>query len=109
MAHILEHGLGMPEVVDRSTFEAKLEALRLREKAHTREGDAIAAARRRLPMVAVNATTPVRSDNGRLSDGAPISCSAICGAIELGPGAKDSVSMQRLLDGRIRRPARQRQ
>jgi predicted dithiol-disulfide oxidoreductase (DUF899 family) len=38
-------------VVDRATWQAELDALRLREKAHTREGDAIAAARRRLPMV----------------------------------------------------------
>jgi hypothetical protein len=29
--------------------------LRVREKAHTREGDAIAAARQRLPMVEVDA------------------------------------------------------
>ena len=43
--------LGAPKVVDRSTFQAELDALRLREKAHTRQGDAIAAARRRLPMV----------------------------------------------------------
>lgn len=48
-----------PAVVDRSTFQAKLDALRLREKAHTREGDAIAAARRRLPMVAVDGATPL--------------------------------------------------
>jgi hypothetical protein len=40
-----------PAVVDRSTFQAELDALRVREKVHTREGDAIAAARRRLPMV----------------------------------------------------------
>src|ERR1022692_4905156 len=43
---------GIPAVVDRSTFQAKLDALRVREKAHTREGDAIAAARRRLPYFA---------------------------------------------------------
>jgi predicted dithiol-disulfide oxidoreductase (DUF899 family) len=42
---------GTPKIVDRSTFQAELDALRVREKAHTREGDAIAAARRRLPMV----------------------------------------------------------
>ena len=42
---------GMPAVAGRSTFQADLDALRAREKAHTREGDAIAAARRRLPMV----------------------------------------------------------
>jgi predicted dithiol-disulfide oxidoreductase (DUF899 family) len=40
-----------PEVVDRTAFQAELDALRVREKAHTKEGDAIAAARRRLPMV----------------------------------------------------------
>src|SRR5260370_22154379 len=39
-----------PKVVDRSTFQAELDELRVREKAHTREGDAMAAARRRLPM-----------------------------------------------------------
>ena len=46
---------GMPVVVDRATFQAKVEALRVREKAHNREGDAIAATRRRLPMVEVDA------------------------------------------------------
>jgi predicted dithiol-disulfide oxidoreductase (DUF899 family) len=48
-----------PEIVDRNAFQAELDALRVREKAHTREGDAIAAARRRLPMVAVNGATPL--------------------------------------------------
>ena len=37
------------KIVDRSTFQAELDTLRVREKAHTREGDFIAAARRRLP------------------------------------------------------------
>ena len=46
--------LGAPKVVDRATFQAALDAVRIREKAHTRAGDAIAAARRRLPMVAVD-------------------------------------------------------
>ncbi|MGZ3348070.1 MAG: DUF899 family protein [Xanthobacteraceae bacterium] len=53
------------EVVDRGTFQAALNALRVREKAHTREGDAIAAARRRLPMVAVNGATPLVGEHGR--------------------------------------------
>ncbi|WP_328540557.1 DUF899 family protein [Streptomyces sp. NBC_00344] len=44
-----------PPVVDRATWQAELDALRVREKAHTHEGDAIAAARRRLPMVEVDA------------------------------------------------------
>jgi len=34
-------------VVDRATFQAELDVLGVREKAHTREGEAIAAARRR--------------------------------------------------------------
>src|ERR1700728_3489513 len=46
----------MPEAVDRATFQAELDGLRVREKAHTREGDAIAAARRRLPMVETDPT-----------------------------------------------------
>jgi predicted dithiol-disulfide oxidoreductase (DUF899 family) len=48
-----------PPVVDRAIFQATLDALRVREKAHTREGDAIAAARRRLPMVEVDGATPL--------------------------------------------------
>ena len=48
-----------PPIVDRGTWQEQLEALRVREKAHTRAGDAIAAARRRLPMVEVDAATPV--------------------------------------------------
>jgi predicted dithiol-disulfide oxidoreductase (DUF899 family) len=53
-----------PKIVDRSTFQAELDALRLREKAHTKAGDAIAAARRRLPMVEVDGTTPLIGDRG---------------------------------------------
>src|SRR5829696_4466463 len=48
-----------PAAVDRATWQAELDTLRVREKAHTREGDAIAAARRRLPMVEVDPATPV--------------------------------------------------
>ena len=53
-----------PVVVDRSSFQAGLDALRVREKAHTRQGDAIAAARRRLPMVEVDATIEVIGPHG---------------------------------------------
>jgi len=45
----------LPATVDRATFQAELDGLRVRENAHTREGDAIAAARRRLPIVEVDA------------------------------------------------------
>ena len=48
MANFMRDEPGAPTVVDRSAFQAELDALRVREKAHMREGDAIAAARRRL-------------------------------------------------------------
>src|SRR3989442_3009808 len=64
MADFMRDELGAPTVVDRSAFEAKLDALRVSEKAHTREGDAIAAARRRLPMVEVNGATPLMGERG---------------------------------------------
>lgn len=57
----------MPVVADRAAFDAALSAVRDREKAHTREGDAIAAARRRLPMVEVDATTPLVGPNRSLT------------------------------------------
>jgi predicted dithiol-disulfide oxidoreductase (DUF899 family) len=41
----------LPPIVDRATWEDELAELRKREKAATRELDAIAAQRRRLPMV----------------------------------------------------------
>jgi predicted dithiol-disulfide oxidoreductase (DUF899 family) len=53
-----------PEVADRATWQAEIDALRVREKAHTHEGDAIAAARRRLPMVEVDPTIPLIGENG---------------------------------------------
>jgi predicted dithiol-disulfide oxidoreductase (DUF899 family) len=43
----------MPSIVDRGTWQRERAALLDREKAHTREGDAIAAARRRLPMTEI--------------------------------------------------------
>lgn len=53
-----------PKVVDRSVFQRELDELRIREKAHTREGDAIAAARRRLPMVEVDGGTALIGEQG---------------------------------------------
>jgi len=41
----------LPPVVDEATWQRQLDELRAREKAATRELDAIAAQRRRLPMV----------------------------------------------------------
>ncbi len=36
---------GVPMVVDRAVWQAELDALRVREKAHAHQGDAIAAGR----------------------------------------------------------------
>jgi predicted dithiol-disulfide oxidoreductase (DUF899 family) len=54
----------VPAVVDRATWQAQLDDLLVREKAHTREGDAIAAERRRLPMVEVDGATPLVGAKG---------------------------------------------
>jgi predicted dithiol-disulfide oxidoreductase (DUF899 family) len=56
----------LPEVTDRDTWQAQLDDLLVREKAHTREGDAIAAARRRLPMVEVDSSIPVTGEHGQV-------------------------------------------
>ncbi|HWC83304.1 MAG TPA: DUF899 family protein [Pseudonocardiaceae bacterium] len=53
-----------PPVVDLATWQAASAELLLREKAHTREGDAIAAARRRLPMVEFDGTVEVVGADG---------------------------------------------
>jgi predicted dithiol-disulfide oxidoreductase (DUF899 family) len=44
----------VPQVTDRATWQARIDELRVKEKAHTRAGDALAAERRRLPMVEVD-------------------------------------------------------
>jgi predicted dithiol-disulfide oxidoreductase (DUF899 family) len=59
--------LAAPRISDRAAFEAELNALRIREKAHTHEGDAIAAARRRLPMVKVDSATPLVGQHGAVT------------------------------------------
>jgi predicted dithiol-disulfide oxidoreductase (DUF899 family) len=59
---IMRDELGAPKTVDRSTFQAELDALRVREKAHTREGD-----RRRLPMVEVDGATPLIGERGAVT------------------------------------------
>ena len=56
--------MSKPPVVDLATWEAAREELLVREKAHTREGDAIAAARRRLPMVELDGTLEVVGPDG---------------------------------------------
>jgi predicted dithiol-disulfide oxidoreductase (DUF899 family) len=58
---------GLPLPVDRATFQAELDALRVREKAQAREGDAIATARRQLPIVEVDASLPLTGPGGPLT------------------------------------------
>jgi predicted dithiol-disulfide oxidoreductase (DUF899 family) len=55
---------GRPPIVDQATWQAVRDELLVREKAHTREGDAIAAARRRLPMVELDGTVDVVGPDG---------------------------------------------
>src|SRR5262245_22030401 len=58
------HLIGKPPVVDLATWQTARDELLVREKAHTREADAIAAARRRLPMVELDPSTEVVGANG---------------------------------------------
>jgi predicted dithiol-disulfide oxidoreductase (DUF899 family) len=54
----------LPAVTDRVTWQGQLDELLAREKVHTREGDAIAAVRRRLPMVEVDPAIPLAGERG---------------------------------------------
>jgi predicted dithiol-disulfide oxidoreductase (DUF899 family) len=54
----------MPPIADRQTWQAKLDELLVKEKAHTRAGDALAAERRRLPMVEVDPSTSLIGADG---------------------------------------------
>ncbi|WP_331134243.1 DUF899 family protein [Sphingopyxis sp.] len=62
--NISENEAAAPMVADRATFQMELDGLRAREKAHMRAGDEIAAARRRLPMVAVDGTARLTGKDG---------------------------------------------
>ena len=64
MTDMMKGKSGTPKIVDRAIFQAQLDELRVREKAHTHAGDAIAAARRRLPMVEVDPTTKLIGSHG---------------------------------------------
>jgi predicted dithiol-disulfide oxidoreductase (DUF899 family) len=60
----IDSGVSVPTMADRATFQAEVDALRVQEKAHSRAGDAIAAARRRLPMVEVDPSIGLVGANG---------------------------------------------
>ncbi len=55
---------GRPPVVDMATWQAARDELLVREKAHTRAGDALAADRRRLPMVEFDGSVEVVGPDG---------------------------------------------
>src|SRR5215212_9217973 len=57
---------GRPPVVDLATWQAARDELLVREKAYTREGDALAAARRRLPMVEFDGAVEVVGPDGQV-------------------------------------------
>src|SRR5258708_869591 len=67
MPYFMEDQPAVPKIADRAAFETEVNALRVREKAHTNEGDAIAAARRRLPMVEVDPSTPLIGQSGSVT------------------------------------------
>jgi predicted dithiol-disulfide oxidoreductase (DUF899 family) len=56
--------LAQPEIVTRAQFQQTRDELLIREKAHTRESDAIAAARRRLPMVEIDPNLELTGPDG---------------------------------------------
>jgi predicted dithiol-disulfide oxidoreductase (DUF899 family) len=64
MTHDLDHHAAIPTIVDFAAWHVARDGLLAREKEHTREGDAIAAARRRLPMTEVDASTPLTGVEG---------------------------------------------
>lgn len=57
----------IPAIVERDDWLAKIDELRKREKALTRESDALAAARRRLPMTEVDPSTPLIGAGGAVT------------------------------------------
>ena len=67
MSENLKSEPAAPEVVDRAAYEAEIASLRAREKAHTHTGDALAAQRRRLPMVAIDAATRLIGERGSVT------------------------------------------
>ena len=64
MAETTASNRPVPNVTDRATWQTTIDELRVREKAHTREGDAIASERRRLPVVEVDPQTPLTGADG---------------------------------------------
>ncbi len=56
----------LPPVTSRDEYEAARSRLLVKEKAHSREGDAIAAERRRLPMIEIPESVTVVGAKGEV-------------------------------------------
>ncbi|WP_275004146.1 DUF899 domain-containing protein [Promicromonospora iranensis] len=59
--------MNQPRTVSPSEWRTALDALRAREKAHTRAGDALAAQRRRMPMVRIDKEYSFEGPDGQVS------------------------------------------
>ena len=57
---------GLPPIVSQEDWQNALDKLRIKEKAATRERDALAAERRRLPMVKIDKKYEFRGPEGKL-------------------------------------------
>jgi predicted dithiol-disulfide oxidoreductase (DUF899 family) len=58
---------GLPTIVSQEEWQSALDNLRIKEKAATRERDALAAERRRLPMVKINKKYHFQGPEGKVS------------------------------------------
>ena len=58
---------GLPEIVSQAEWQKALDAIRVKEKAATRASDALAADRRRLPMVKIDKRYEFNSPTGKVS------------------------------------------
>ena len=68
----------LPIVVDRATWRANQDALLVREEAHLREGNAIAAAHRRIPIVQMDPAISVIGVSVRTTPGTPRDAAKWC-------------------------------
>lgn len=61
---VMEADSELPPIVDHATWQSQRDALLLKEKAHTRAGDDLAAQRRRLPMVEFDGWVTIEGPTG---------------------------------------------
>jgi predicted dithiol-disulfide oxidoreductase (DUF899 family) len=59
--------MNLPKIVSREEWQSALQALRVKEKAHTRAGEKLSAERRRIPMVEITKTYAFQGPHGPVS------------------------------------------